>query len=680
MSDTTATAPQFTNALAKERSPYLLQHAHNPVNWLPWGDEAFAKAKAEDKPIFLSSGYSTCHWCHVMERESFENEDIAAFMNERFVCIKVDREERPDVDQVYMNAVQLLSGHGGWPLNCFALPDGRPVYGGTYFRPGQWKEVLGALSDLWKQDRAKVLKYAEQLTEGVRGSERIESRPQGGEPWSRQEAESMVEAWKPLFDRSEGGMNRAPKFPLPSNWRFLLRYAVATGDGEVLAQVRLTLDKMAQGGIYDQLGGGFARYSVDGVWKVPHFEKMLYDNAQLLDLLSRAHVASGDPLFRIRIEELVAWLDREMTLPGGAFAASIDADSEGEEGRFYVWSRAEIREVLGPDAPEFEAAYDVTGAGNWEGVTILNRSADRARWSRDREDRLARSRALLLDRRAGRVRPATDDKVLADWNGAMIHALVVAGRRLARPDFIYRAIAAYRFVSESMGEGDRLAHAWRDGRSTRPGLASDLAHMARAALALAETVDRDLWLADARRWMAALEEHHADPDGGWFLTADDAEALIVRPASPKDDATPNPMAIAVENCVRLSILAGEPHWRARAEEVLGRLSSAMLGDIFSTAALATALDFAIGAVEVVLIVPKDTDADALRRVVFESSDPRVVLFETESTADLPVDHPAAGKPAVAGLPTAWVCREGTCGLPVTEPAPLRVLLETGRHV
>ena len=670
------------NLLAEAASPYLLQHAQNPVHWRPWGAEALAEAKAKNKPILLSIGYAACHWCHVMAHESFEDEGVAAVMNRLFVNIKVDREERPDIDQIYMAALHAFEARGGWPLTMFLDPDGRPFWGGTYFpkeskwgRPG-FVAVLEEMARLWREEPDKIDKNAAAVHRRLAARAATTTRHQLGPEFVDAVGERLLQ----LVDPVNGGVGDAPKFPQTPLLEFFWQPARRRTADRSRDAVLLTLERMCRGGIYDHLAGGFARYSVDAHWLVPHFEKMLYDNAQLLDLLGRAHTASGDPLFRERIEETVDWLAREMTLAGGAFAASIDADSEGEEGRFYVWTEAEIREVLGPSADEFCAAYDVHPGGNWEGSTILNRSGDTARRDRAREMRLADGRAKLLARRARRIRPATDDKVLADWNGAAIHALVVAGRRFDRPDWIARAVAAYRFVADTMGEGDRLAHAWRDARLVRPGLSSDLAHMARAALALAETLGRDPWLGDALRWMEALERHHTDPDGGWFLTADDAEALLVRPSSPKDEAIPNPMAIAVENCVRLAILTGDARWQARAEEVLGRLSSAMLADIFATAALVTALDFAMGAIEVVLIVPPGTDADALRRVVFEATDPRVVLFETESTSTLAADHPAAGKTAMEGLPTAWVCREGTCGLPITEPAPLRTLLETGRRV
>ncbi|MBV5266165.1 thioredoxin domain-containing protein [Pinisolibacter aquiterrae] len=671
------------NRLAEATSPYLLQHADNPVHWWPWGPEALAEAEATGKPILLSVGYAACHWCHVMAHESFEDDEVAEVMNRLFVNIKVDREERPDIDQIYMSALHTFNERGGWPMTMFLDPRGRPFWGGTYFpkeakwgRPG-FVQILEEMARLWREEPDKIAKNADVVHRRLAARAATTTRSPLGPDYLDAVAERLLGVMDPV----EGGTRGAPKFPQTPLLEFFWRAARHRAGRPAADVVLLTLSRMSRGGIWDHVGGGFARYAVDDHWLVPHFEKMLYDNAQLLDLLGRAWSDTGDPLFRARIEETVAWLAREMTLPGGAFAASIDADSEHEEGRFYVWSEAEIRDVLGSDADEFAAAYDVTRDGNWEGKIILNRSSDRTRWGRDREARLAHSRARLLERRAERVRPATDDKILADWNGAMIHALVLAGRRLDRPDWIERAVAAYRFVATEMGyDGDRLGHAWRDGRSVKPGLSSDLVHMARAALALAETLGRNPWLDDARRWMTALETHHADPAGGWFLTADDAEALIVRPASTSDDAVPNPIAIGLDNCIRLAVLTGDDQWRARAEEILGRLSSAMLADIFSTASLSTALDLAIGAVEVVLIVPPDTDGTPLRRVVFESTDPRIILFETESTAALPETHPAAHKPAVDGLPTAWVCREGSCGLPLTEPGPLRTLLETGRYV
>lgn len=669
------------NLLAETTSPYLLQHAENPVHWRPWGSEALAEAVTLDKPILLSIGYAACHWCHVMAHESFQDPAIAEVMNRLFVNIKVDREERPDLDQIYMAALRTFDTNGGWPLTMFLDPTGRPFWGGTYFPPeAKWgrpsfRQVLEEMARLYAEERDRVLGNAAAVTR------RLQARTtEAAGRLSPDILDAIADRLLGLFDSENGGTRGAPKFPntpvLDLWWRASRRRAGTAARDAVL----VTLEKMSRGGIWDHLGGGFARYSVDERWLVPHFEKMLYDNAQLLDLLGRAWSSTGDPLFRERIEGIVEWLTREMTLPGGAFASSLDADSEGEEGRFYVWTAAEIESVLGPATLEFSEAYDVHPDGNWEGRVILNRTNDRARRDPGREARLTATRARLLEARSERLRPGTDDKILADWNGAMIHALVMVGRNLDRADWIERAVAAHRFVAESMARGDRLGHSWRDGRLTFPGLASDLVHMARAALVLAETKGRDPWLAEAIRWMAELDARFADPDGGWFLTADDADVLVVRPSSPKDDASPNHNAVAIENLVRLAVLTGDDRYARRAEEVLGRLSGAILSDIWSTASLSNAFDMLIGAIEVVLVVPPGTDAEPLRRVVFESNDPRIVLLEVESTEGFAPTHPAFGKNAIDGLPTAWACRHGSCGLPTTEPSPLRTLLETGRHV
>ncbi len=669
------------NLLDRSASPYLLQHADNPVHWRPWGPEALAEAEETGKPILLSVGYAACHWCHVMAHESFEDTSVAEVMNRLFVNIKVDREERPDIDQIYMAALHSLGEQGGWPMTMFLDVHGRPFWGGTYFpkeakwgRPG-FVQVLREMARIHAEEPEKVAKNAGAIRA------RLEARPRS-EPTALgiDFLDAVAERLLTIADPVEGGTKGAPKFPQTSLLELWWRAGRRRAGGEATDAVLRTLRRMSLGGIWDHLGGGYSRYSVDDRWLVPHFEKMLYDNAQLLDLLGRAWSTTGEPLFRARIEETVGWLAREMTRPEGGFASALDADSEHVEGKFYVWTLAEIREVLGSEADAFAEAYDVTPAGNWEGHTILNRSRDPARWERAREARLAECRRKLLDRRAGRVRPGTDDKVLADWNGAMIHGLTLAARRLDRADWLEMARRAYRFVADEMGRGDRLAHAWRDGRSVYPGLSSDYAQMARAAVTLHETTREPAFLADALRWMTALDRHHADPAGGWYLTADDAEALIVRPATAKDEATPNPNAVAIETLLRLSALTGDAGWTARGEAALLALSGAMMEDIYATAALANALDLALGLIEVVLVAPAGTDAEPLRRVVFESTDPRIVLFETESTDALPADHPAHGKGALQGLPTAWVCRHGACGLPQTEPAPLRTFLETGRPV
>ena len=553
------------NLLADAASPYLLQHADNPVHWRPWGPEALAEAVETGKPILLSVGYAACHWCHVMAHESFEDPEVAAVMNRLFVNIKVDREERPDVDQIYMAALHAFGQQGGWPMTMFLDAAGRPFWGGTYFpkeakwgRPG-FVDVLEQIARVHADEPEKVVKNGEAVRR------RLEARPQTGPAGLGEDfLDAVAERLLDLADPVEGGTKGAPKFPqtalLELWWRASRRRAGPQARDAVLR----TLDRMSRGGIWDHLGGGFSRYSVDEHWLVPHFEKMLYDNAQLLDLLGRAWSVTGDPMFRSRIEDIVAWVAREMTRPEGGFASALDADSEHEEGKFYVWTLDEIRAVLGPDTDLFAAAYGVGRIGNWEGVTILNRSDDRLPWNRDRESRLADCRRRLLARRDGRVRPMTDDKVLADWNGAMILGLTLAARRLDRPDWLDLARRAHRFVATELARDDRLAHAWRDGRVVVPGLSSDLAPMARAAVVLHETTGEPGFLDDALRWMATLERHHVDPAGGWFLTADDAEGLIVRPASAKDDATPNPNSVAIETLLRLAVATGEQHFAERA--------------------------------------------------------------------------------------------------------------------
>ncbi|MEZ4737829.1 MAG: thioredoxin domain-containing protein [Flavobacteriales bacterium] len=408
-----------TNRLVHESSPYLLQHAHNPVDWYPWGEEAFAKAREENKLLLISIGYSSCHWCHVMERESFENDELAAVMNERFVCIKVDREERPDVDQVYMTAVQLMTGRGGWPLNCFALADGRPVYGGTYFPPQQWEQVLVQLSDTWRQDPQKVSDQAARLHQGIVAQNVVEL-PEAPDAFDAEDLDELVDLWSKGFDNVYGGPDKAPKFPLPNNYQFLLRYAFLTDDAQLKQHVALTLDKMALGGINDQVGGGFARYSTDVLWKAPHFEKMLYDNAQLVSLYSQAYQAFKNPLYKATVERTLAFIEREMTSSEGAFYSALDADTEGEEGLYYVWTKDELQTVLGAEYDLAAAYYNVDAAGLWEhGRYILLRREPDAEFAAEfgiseaeLATRIAAINSTLLATREKRERPGLDDKSL----------------------------------------------------------------------------------------------------------------------------------------------------------------------------------------------------------------------------------------------------------------------------
>ncbi|HFB61375.1 MAG TPA: thioredoxin domain-containing protein, partial [Bacteroidetes bacterium] len=424
---------RYTNHLIHETSPYLLQHAHNPVDWYPWGKEAFEKARRENKLVLVSIGYAACHWCHVMEKESFENEDVAGFMNDHFVCIKVDREQRPDVDHQYMDAVQLLTGRGGWPLNCFALPDGRPVWGGTYFPPKQWMSVLDHLNRLWQNEPQKLKEQAGQLARGIRQNNLLRLSATG-RPFKKSDLDKALTSWRRHFDLTWGGSSGAPKFPMPSNYRFLLNQYYHNGDKSLLHYVELSLEKMAQGGIDDHLGGGFARYSTDSRWEVPHFEKMLYDNAQLLSLYAEAYRLTRKPLYKQVVYQTAGFLQRELLSPDGGFYASLDADSEGGEGNFYVWTKKETDSLLGEEAPLFNAAYSVTAAGNWEtGKNVLFVQKDLKTLAgnfhltpQEAEKRLASCRRKLFEARSRRTRPATDTKVLTSWNALTITGLLSA--------------------------------------------------------------------------------------------------------------------------------------------------------------------------------------------------------------------------------------------------------------
>ncbi|HEX3386115.1 MAG TPA: thioredoxin domain-containing protein, partial [Mucilaginibacter sp.] len=445
------------NRLANSASPYLLQHANNPVDWYPWGAEALQKAKDKNKLILVSIGYSACHWCHVMEHESFEDEKVAALMNEYFVCIKVDREERPDIDQIYMSAVTLMTGRGGWPLNCICLPDQRPIYGGTYFRKNDWTSLLYNLADFYKNKPAEAEEYAVKLTEGIRQYESIQFVTEQPE-YSREDLETIVRNWQRYFDRTEGGLCSAPKFPMPNNWQFLMRYAHLMEDENIAGQVKLTLHKMAFGGIYDHVGGGLARYSVDGQWHVPHFEKMLYDNAQLLSVYTEASVWRFDPLYPQVADEIITFVKRELTSPEGGFYSALDADSEGVEGKFYTFTKEEIVQILGEDADLFCAYYHITNDGNWEEeeINVLVRRESDAELAKqfvlDVEDLVSKIRlakALVLEERSKRIRPGLDYKILASWNGLMLKGLCDAYRAFEKPEYLGFALKNAGFILDN---------------------------------------------------------------------------------------------------------------------------------------------------------------------------------------------------------------------------------------
>jgi uncharacterized protein YyaL (SSP411 family) len=675
-------AEQRENRLGHETSPYLLQHKSNPVDWWPWGPAALTEAKRSNKPILLSVGYAACHWCHVMAHESFEDEATARVMNELFVNIKVDREERPDIDQIYMSALHLLGERGGWPMTMFLTPDGEPFWGGTYFprtsqygRPG-FVDVLRNVARIFRDEPQSVEQNRSALMARLAES----ARPKGRVTIGRAELDRAAAQIGGMINPTHGGLRGAPKFPQAMILEFLWRAGLRTGEPRYFAAVELTLEHICQGGIYDHLGGGFSRYAVDESWLVPHFEKMLYDNALLLELLGLAYQRSGRELFRTRARETVDWLTREMTTPEGAFCASLDADSEGEEGKFYVWSRAEIENVLGPeDAAFFAARYDVTPEGNFEGHNILNRLKDLPR-NMDDEERLAPLRQKLLATRSRRVRPGLDDKVLADWNGLMIAALVDAGVVLDEPSWLQIAARAFLFVDAKMGHGDRLGHSWRDGRLLFPGLASDHANMIGAALALHEATGEGAYLERAMVWQASLDRHYANPDtGGYYLTANDAEGLVVRPNSTADEATPNPNAIAAQNLVRLALFTGRDAWRAQADKLFDGLLPIANENLFMHVALLNALDLRLRAAEIVVVGSGPQAADLLSAALKAPFLDRVVLRAPTPEA-LPAWHPAQDKIRAAPGVAAFVCVGETCSLPVTNRAQLFETMRTQRVV
>jgi uncharacterized protein len=662
-------APQNAreNRLAAETSPYLLQHKTNPVDWWSWGPAALAEAKHSGRPILLSVGYAACHWCHVMAHESFEDEATAEVMNTLFVNIKVDREERPDIDQIYMNALHLLGEQGGWPLTMFLTSDGEPFWGGTYF-PKEAKfgraafvDVLREVSRVYAKEPEKIAQNRDALLQRLSARAEAEDAVNIGSNELNNIAASIARATDPVH----GGMRGAPKFPQCSMLEFMWRAGARTGDARFFAASDLALTQMSLGGIYDHIGGGYARYSVDERWLVPHFEKMLYDNAQILDLLALDFARTQNPLWRERAAETVGWLAREMTQGEGGFASSLDADSEGEEGKFYVWSLAEVARVLGIDDVGFFAAkYDITRGGNFEGHNIPNR-LNGLDDTADEAARLALLRQKLHNVRSKRIRPGLDDKVLADWNGLMIAALANATVAFDQPAWRAAAARAFDFVATAMTRGDRLGHSWRDGKLLFPGLASDFAAMIRAALALAETTGDAKYLTDALRWQAALEKHYADrAQGGYYLTADDAEGLIIRPHSTIDDAIPNHNGLIAQNLVRLSVLTGDTQWSAKADAMFDAILPRAKDNLFGHLSLLSALDMRINAAEIV-VVGQGAAADALLGVARKLPHATRIVLHARDESALAQDHPARAKLASVTGAAAFVCRGQTCSLPVT---------------
>lgn len=672
------------NRLASEISPYLQQHADNPVDWYPWGPEALDRARKEQKPIFLSIGYSACHWCHVMAHESFENDEIAQILNEHFVSIKVDREERPELDQIYMEAVQMMTGHGGWPMSVFLTPSLEPFFGGTYWPPTQrhgmpgFKQVLTAVFDAWKNRRDEAIKQGQQLADMLRDTRLSDG--ESGAPDIRllRSAETTLGRG---FDRIHGGFGSAPKFPHPIDLRLLLRLWRRSGRDELLSMVTQTLDRMAAGGIYDHLGGGFHRYSVDERWLVPHFEKMLYDNALLSVAYLEAFQATGRDRYARTVRETLDYVLRDMTDPLGGFYSTEDADSEGEEGKFYVWTMAELEEVLGADrAATFARAYDVTPEGNFEGTSILNlpKPVDAvakmlARERDNLEAELAESRCRLFGVRSHRIRPGRDDKVLVSWNALMIDAMAQAGVVLNEPRYTAAAVAAARFLLEHLrDERGRLLHVWRDGRAVHPAYLDDYAALAHALVTLYEATFEERWIDEAVRLADEIVARFADADeGGFFYTSAEHESLIARKKDMLDSSIPSGGGLAAAALLRLGKLTGKPEYLETVDRALAASTKLMERAPLGTGQLHLTLDAWIGPAAEIVILAADESAEneallgELRRRFLPN---KVLAFRggrASGDRSAALDGIFAGKQPIAPGPTLFVCRNFACEAPVS---------------
>jgi uncharacterized protein YyaL (SSP411 family) len=676
-----------SNRLIHETSPYLLQHAHNPVDWYPWGEEALGRARAEDKPIFLSVGYSACHWCHVMEHESFEDEETAALMNELFVNIKVDREERPDLDAIYMDAVQSMTGQGGWPMSVWLTPDGKPFHGGTYYpkeprygMPG-FQQVLRAVADAYRSRRDQVDGQAERLAAMLR---RTASLHADGGDLGEEILEEAMGQMRQYFDEEEGGFGSQPKFPQPMTIDFALIRYVRTGDLDALYMAELTLEKMAHGGLYDQLGGGFHRYSVDAIWLTPHFEKMLYDNAQLLRTYLHAWQVTQRPLFRRVVEETIDYVLREMTAADGGFYSTQDADSEGHEGKYFVWSQQEIEALLDPHiAAIFGDYFGVSARGNFEGKSILSvvRSVEQVaqRFQVDEETvkaAVARGRTLLFAQREMRIKPGRDEKILTEWNGLMIHALAECGVVLDRPDALAAAIRAADFILATMSQPDgRLYRSYKDGQARFNAYLEDYAAFIRALIALYEATFDLRWLGEATRLAQLMDEQFRDQAGGFFQTGVDHEQLVARRKDFVDNAIPSGNSLAAEALLRLAIFLDKPAYRTEAGRILLMMKDAMARQPTGFGRLLGVLDAYLAPSQEIAIVGASEDAGtvALLREVRRHFLPHAVLAFTppEVASVLPL---LQGRTLVDGNAAAYVCENYACKLPVTSAEALAALI------
>lgn len=660
------------NRLANSTSPYLLQHANNPVNWYPWSKEALDKAKAENKLILVSIGYSACHWCHVMEHESFEDEAVAAVMNEYFVCIKVDREERPDVDQIYMSAVQLMSGRGGWPLNCICLPDQRPIYGGTYFRKNDWTSLLFNLADFYKQKPEEAEDYAVRLTEGIQKYESIEFVVAQAQ-YSKTDLQTIIDNWKRYFDKQEGGTGNAPKFPMPNNWQALMRYGYLMKDDEVAEQVKLTLHKMAFGGIYDHVGGGFARYSVDGRWHVPHFEKMLYDNAQLISLYAEAYTWRPDELYRQIVDEIITFSTRELMSPEYGFYSALDADSEGKEGKFYIFTKDEIEDILSDEAGLFSIYYNITADGNWEeeeSNVLFRKDSDEglaAKLGLPGDELLAKiaaSRQKVFEARSVRVRPGLDNKVLASWNGLMLKGLSDAYRAFNKPEYLELALNNAGFILNNLlGQNGRLLRVYSATSSpdTLVAFLDDYANIIDGLIALYEVTFNEHWLQQAKSLTdTAIAHYYDEAKGIFFFTADDDEQLIARKSEIMDGVIPASNSVMARVLKKLGLLFDNESYIEVSAQLLRNVMPqlAKYGSAYSNWVMLL-LDEVFGINEIAIT---GAGAETFRKEMENNYIPNKIMLGG-NTGSLPLLQDKFGAST-----QIFICKDKTCGLPAHNPA------------
>ncbi len=647
-----------TNRLIHATSPYLLQHAYNPVDWYEWGEEALSKAKQEDKPILLSIGYSSCHWCHVMAHQSFENEDIAARMNEHFICIKLDREERPDIDHIYMEAVQAMGQHGGWPLNVFLTPTQKPFFGGTYFPPNNWSQLLIQISKAFKDKREQIETSANELGShlNVNDLQRFQQRANGA--LQRTMVDKMFSILQSRFDFTWGGLDKAPKFIMPSTWLLLMRCYEINKNEKALEMLHLTLKRIAQGGIYDQIGGGFARYSVDGEWFAPHFEKMLYDNGQLLSLYAEAYQLTQDPEYKSVIYQTVEWLEREMMHPHGAFYSALDADSEGEEGKFYTWTWAELQQALGEDLDTAAEFYQIEEGGNWEhGKNILIRSAetfvDAAMASRIYE-----INQKLFNYRSKKVRPGLDDKILTSWNAMTIVGLIDCYRTFADVRFLELAKSATRFIEQHIVKNGVAYRAFKGRRSATPGFLDDYAYLIQAYTALYQVTFNERYLDQALFFTERVtQDFYDEQEGFFFYSAHSAESLIARKKEIFDNVIPSSNALMARNLFHLGTLLAREDWKELAQQMVNRLAHLIESEpVYMSHWGVTALEMVNGLAEVVIV---GKEANAMRTKLQQHFIPFAVTLGAISKSEL-----ALFKGREAMRNTIYVCRNQVCQLPV----------------